>query len=94
MEDADPQSLINWVRKLKVLQDQQGNAFVDINLFEILPDVITNIINDGSTGDVVGPASAVDGNLAVFDGVTGKLIRDGGGGVTHSQIMSRISIGF
>lgn len=30
------------------------------------------------TGDVVGPASAVSGNIAVFDGTTGKLIADGG----------------
>jgi hypothetical protein len=30
------------------------------------------------TGDVVGPASAVANHLAVFDGVTGKLIKDGG----------------
>jgi hypothetical protein len=30
------------------------------------------------TGDVVGPASATDGNLVLFDGVTGKLIKDGG----------------
>jgi hypothetical protein len=30
------------------------------------------------TGDVVGPASAVDGHIAVFDGTTGKLIKDGG----------------
>lgn len=32
----------------------------------------------GGTGDVVGPASATPGNLAVFDGGTGKLIKDGG----------------
>ena len=31
-----------------------------------------------AAGDVDGPATAVDGNLAVFDGVTGKLIKDGG----------------
>lgn len=29
-------------------------------------------------GDVVGPASATDGHLAVFDGATGKIIKDGG----------------
>lgn len=29
-------------------------------------------------GDVSGPASAADGNLAVFSGTTGKIIRDGG----------------
>ena len=29
-------------------------------------------------GDVSGPASATDGHLAVFDGTTGKLVKDGG----------------
>jgi hypothetical protein len=29
-------------------------------------------------GDVIGPSVAVDGHLAVFDGTTGKLIKDGG----------------
>ncbi len=29
-------------------------------------------------GDVVGPASAVNNRVAVFDGTTGKLIKDGG----------------
>lgn len=29
-------------------------------------------------GDVTGPASAVSGNFAQFDGITGKLIEDGG----------------
>lgn len=45
-----------------------------------------------ATGDVVGPASATDGNLAAFDGTTGKLIKQastvtvaqGGTGVTTS----------
>jgi hypothetical protein len=32
----------------------------------------------GSTGDVVGPASATNNNLAAFDGVTGKLIKQAG----------------
>lgn len=31
-----------------------------------------------ATGDVVGPASAVNNRIAVFDGTTGKLIKDGG----------------
>jgi hypothetical protein len=29
------------------------------------------------TGDVVGPASSTDGNFSLFDGATGKLIKDG-----------------
>lgn len=30
------------------------------------------------TGDVVGPSASVDGDMALFDGTTGKLIRGGG----------------
>jgi len=29
-------------------------------------------------GDVEGPLSAVDGDIALFDGTTGKLLKDGG----------------
>lgn len=36
----------------------------------------------GGSGDVVGPASAVDDNIATFDGITGKLIQDGGSKIT------------
>lgn len=32
----------------------------------------------GGGGDVVGPASAVDNHVAVFDSTTGKLLKDGG----------------
>lgn len=37
-----------------------------------------NVGGASSGGDVVGPASATDGHLAIFDGTTGKLIKDGG----------------
>lgn len=39
---------------------------------------LQNVFGSGGSGDVVGPSSAVDGDMAVFDGVTGKLIKDGG----------------
>ena len=42
------------------------------------PANVTYIGGSGGTGDVVGPASAVDNNIAVFDTITGKLIKDGG----------------
>ncbi len=46
---------------------------------EILKRDGSSIIGTAAgTGDVVGPASAVDGHLAVFDGPTGKIIKDGG----------------
>lgn len=36
-----------------------------------------------STGDVVGPAVAVADRIAVFDGTTGKLIKDGGKAISE-----------
>lgn len=41
------------------------------------------------TGDVTGPASAVDERVAVFDGITGKIIKDGG--VTISELGGGVS---
>lgn len=41
---------------------------------------------DGAgSGDVVGPASAVDTNIVVFDGTTGKLVKDGGSKISDLQ---------
>jgi len=42
-------------------------------------------------GDVVGPASATDENVAVYDSTTGKLIKDGG--QTIAQIIAAASGG-
>jgi hypothetical protein len=36
------------------------------------------ILQTNLDGVVIGPASAIDGHLAVFDGASGKLIKDGG----------------
>jgi hypothetical protein len=38
----------------------------------------TAIVPGDGTGDVTGPASSVNNRIAVFDGVTGKVIKDGG----------------
>ena len=38
----------------------------------------TKIRIEQTEADVVGPTGATDGNLALFDGATGKLIKDGG----------------
>ena len=45
--------------------------------------------SSGGTGDVTGPSSSTDNNIASFDGTTGKLIQDGG--ITTSSISSAIS---
>lgn len=39
----------------------------------------------GAGGDVTGPAAAVDNNIAVFDGITGKIIKDGGATIASKQ---------
>ncbi len=36
------------------------------------------IIHEDETGEVIGPSSAVSGNVVLFDGTTGKLIKDSG----------------
>lgn len=40
--------------------------------------VISATGGGGGSGDVVGPASSVDGDVVLFDGITGKLIKSGG----------------
>src|SRR5690606_37726486 len=45
----------------------------------------------GGSGDVVGPAGAVDNRVAVFDGATGKAIKDGGATVAELVAEARVS---
>ncbi len=56
------------------------------------PFTIFDVTNGagGGSGDVVGPAIAVDSDIALFDGVTGKLLKDSG--LTISQILAQVSI--
>lgn len=48
---------------------------------------ITINATNTATGDVVGPASSVNNNVVLFDGVTGKLIKDGGKGLPSGAIV-------
>lgn len=41
----------------------------------------------GASGDVAGPASAVSGNIATFNGTTGKIIQDGGKALPTGSIV-------
>lgn len=50
------------------------------------PLLISNL-----TGGVIGPESSVDGNIAVFDGATGKIIKDYG--FTPEQLTAEFVIG-
>jgi hypothetical protein len=61
-------------RKISVTPLASGGTFTATENFSV---VFAPAGADGS-GDVVGPASATDGNLASYDGITGKLIQDSG----------------
>lgn len=54
---------------------------IEITVTDVLSDVpieITVTDAGGGSGDVVGPATSTDGAVALFDGTTGKLVKDGG----------------
>ena len=61
----------------------------------------TNFLNEqgnyvavaGGSGDVVGPVSSVDNSIALFNGVTGKLIKEIVGGATNSGVVGFAEIG-
>jgi hypothetical protein len=54
------------------------------------PNDVIRLVDVGSiTGDVYGPAGSTDSNVAEFDGVTGKKIKDGS--ITHSSVVDAIS---
>jgi len=49
----------------------EGDVTVEVTL-------VVNETNGAGTGDVVGPASAVNNRIATYNGTTGKLIKDSG----------------
>ena len=46
----------------------------------------------GGSGDVVGPISAIDERIAVFDGITGKLIKDGGKTIAETLADAKVGV--
>jgi hypothetical protein len=44
-------------------------------------------VSGSGLGDVTGPSSAVDGHLAVFDGTSGKIIKDGGAASGNPRLL-------
>lgn len=47
----------------------------------------------GGSGDVVGPASSIDGRLALYDGVTGKLLKQGSAPPTGTNTGDQVASG-
>ena len=65
-----------------VVAGTSANNLVQLDGSAKLPAVdgsqLTNLAAATGVGDVVGPASAVNNGVALFDGTTGKLLKDGG----------------
>ena len=56
-------------------------------------DLVASKGQDGlGTGDVVGPASSTNNSIAVFDGTTGKLIKDGGSTIANLALANGSNI--
>ena len=65
-----------------VVAGTSANNLVQLDGSAKMPAVdgsqLTNLAAATGVGDVVGPASAVNNGVALFDGTTGKLLKDGG----------------
>lgn len=69
---ADPISQVDYV-ELTVTWKTNGGALLNNQAIEMLTAAGAG---SGAGGDVVGPASAVDNAIALYDGATGKVIKD------------------
>lgn len=72
----------------------QGGKYVRVNTGESALEFVNP---PSGSGDVTGPASSVNNNIALFDGVTGKLLKDAGvalsskADATHSHAISDVT---
>lgn len=72
------------------LTNSAGGAELAVNTFDkklYAKDSGGNVVVVGAPGDVAGPASSTGDNIALFDGATGKLLKDGGKGVPSGTIV-------
>jgi len=61
--------------------NETGDKTIDVQLIQVPDSAITagsgTVSIATATGDVTGPSSATNNNIAVFDQTTGKLLKDG-----------------
>lgn len=55
-----------------------SNASISVDSKGRILSAGSGALNSGNSGDVVGPSSSFDGEMAVFSGTTGKIIKNGG----------------
>jgi hypothetical protein len=62
-----------------------GQTWMTVATVGTNPNSVTVTVVTPGTGDVDGPASSVNNNIAVFNGITGKIIKDGGVSIANLQ---------
>lgn len=67
----------------------KGGVKVDGTTITIIDEVISAVT--GGSGDVTGPTGATADNIAVFDGATGKIIKDSGKKLSDYQVAGTYS---
>ena len=67
----------------------KGGVKVDGTTITITDEVISAVT--GGSGDVTGPTGATADNIAVFDGLTGKVIKDSGKKLSDYQVAGTYS---
>ncbi len=70
------------------VQYKGDNELVYAHMKQVAQQLSPYMRYGGSTGDVIGPASAVNADIALFDTTTGKLIKDSGFGIAISSTAS------
>jgi hypothetical protein len=75
-----------WILERTSIQDS-SNGGSKVN-FGTAPKVIVTVGKAEIVSLVVGPSSSTNNSIAVFDGTTGKLIKDGG--VTINELVQSI----
>lgn len=86
-DDQNPNKDIQDIKKLNALQEYTNTSW-DKKLFDIQKEF--SFSNNKPNGNIRGPNTFVtNGNLAVWDGTTGKYIKDGG--VPASSVVTSVS---
>ena len=87
----------NWTSADPILADREVGWETDTGKMKLGDGAtawtaLAYIGGGGGSGDVVGPASSTDGHVALFDGTTGKLLKDGGAPNTYTGTAGSITL--